>query len=333
MWAKVHIDCIREEGRGEVTWVYSRTADTVRQVQGELGIPHGTTDHRELLRDPAVQAVIVSTPPFTHAALALDVLRAGKHLLLEKPMALTDADAAAIEAGAARHPELVALEASCRFSRVEPKHEFVRGLIAAGKIGDVYHVDFRDLKPTTYVEYNPRAESWVARKEFAGGGPVMDWGEYDLGAILGVLGDRPQLKAARSFTKNGLRSAKAAGQGADVEQHGGAFLEFDGGLTMTYERGGGAFGSVPGLVRIHGTKGALFFSYYPWDQAEVRWFHEDAIGKIVEEVLPVPVPRRWENANTPVIAHFLDCIEGKARPIMPVALARKHLKMVLEILR
>lgn len=333
MWAKVHVKCVREEGRGEVTWVFSYPADTVQPVQQELGIPHGTADHHELLRDPSVQAVIVSTPTFTHAAMALDVLRAGKHLLLEKPLALTDAEAAQIEAEAARHPKLVALEGSCRFSRVEPKHEFVRSLIAAGKIGEAYHVDFIDLKPTTFVEYNPRAAGWAAQKKFAGGGPVMDWGEYDFGAILGVLGDRHQLKSVRSFTKNGLRSPVATGQNADVEQHGGALLEFDGGLTMFYERGGGAYGNLPGMVRIHGTKGALFFSYYPWDKPEVQWFHEDASGKIVEETLPVPTPRRWEDANTPVIAHWLDCIEGKAQPMMPISLARKHLRIVLEILR
>ena len=81
------------------------------------------------------------------------------------------------------------------------------------------------------------------------------------------------------------------------------------------------------------SKGALFYSYYPWDKPEVQWFHEDGTGNVIEETLPVPTPRRWEHANTPVIAHWLNCIEGKAKPLMPVTLVRNHLKMVLPILQ
>jgi predicted dehydrogenase len=332
MWAKTHIKCIREEGRGEVAWVCDAAEKVARDVQKEFGVPRVSTRHGDLLADPAVEGVIVATPTFTHPALALDVLRAGKHLLLEKPMAMNAADAAALDAEAARRPSQIALEASCRFTRVEPKFAFVRDLVASGRLGEVYHVDFRDLKTTTYIEYNPSAAGWAGRRATAGGGPTFDWGEYDLSFLLGVLGDTPQLKSLHGFVRRVARSPQATGgPDSDVEQHGVALLDFGGGLTIHYERGGGAYGDQPGRVRIHGTRGGLELSYYPWDEAAVTLFREDASGRIVAESLPVPVARRFENANTPVVAHFVDCIRGLAAPSMPFALARKHLDIVLRL--
>jgi len=332
MWGKEHIRSIREEGRGDVAWVYSRTAETVKDVQREFGVPHGTQDYHDVLRDPTVQAVIVSTPPYTHAALACDVLRAGKHLLLEKPLALSAAEAARIETEAIRQPRLVALEASCRFSRTEPRFDFVRQLIADGGLGRIYHVSFIDLKPTMYVEYNPAARRWASQKHLAGGGALFDWGEYDLSFLLGVLGDRPQIKAVRGFHTGGLRSESVAGGPITVEQHGAALLEFDTGLTLYYERGAGVHGDVPAAVRLHGTTGALFFSYYPWHPNELRFYHEDTNGTVIAETVPVPTEPRWKNANTALIAHFMDCIEEKAAPLMPIGLARKHFEIVTAML-
>jgi predicted dehydrogenase len=166
----------------------------------------------------------------------------------------------------------------------------------------------------------------------AGGGAFFDWGEYDLSFLLGVLGDRPQLQSLRGFHTSGLRSETIAGGPITVEQHGAALLEFDGGLTLYYERGGGVHGDMPATVRLHGTTGSLFFSYYPWDPNELLFYHEGTNGAVISETLPVPMEPRWKNANTALIAHFIDCIEGAAVPLMPICLARKHLEIITAIL-
>jgi predicted dehydrogenase/threonine dehydrogenase-like Zn-dependent dehydrogenase len=77
--------------------VVSRTGHNAASTGKRYFADYCATDHQEILQDPEVDAVIIATRHDTHARLALDALRAGKHVLLEKPMALTDEELGAIE--------------------------------------------------------------------------------------------------------------------------------------------------------------------------------------------------------------------------------------------
>lgn len=78
--------------------VASRTGHNAASTGKRFSADYCTTDHQEVLKDPEVDAVIIATRHDSHATLALDALRAGKHVLLEKPMALTEGELQAIEA-------------------------------------------------------------------------------------------------------------------------------------------------------------------------------------------------------------------------------------------
>lgn len=78
--------------------VVSRTGHNAATTGKRFSAEYCTTDHQEVLKDPDIDAVIIATRHDTHAALALDALRAGKHVLLEKPMALDETELRAIEA-------------------------------------------------------------------------------------------------------------------------------------------------------------------------------------------------------------------------------------------
>lgn len=82
----------------ELRAVASRTGHNAAATAKRFGAGYCTTDHSELLRDPAIDAVIIATRHDTHARLALEALRAGKHVLLEKPLALSLDEVGAIEA-------------------------------------------------------------------------------------------------------------------------------------------------------------------------------------------------------------------------------------------
>jgi predicted dehydrogenase/threonine dehydrogenase-like Zn-dependent dehydrogenase len=82
----------------ELRAVASRTGHNAAATAKRFGASYCTTDHTELLRDPAIDAVIIATRHDTHARLALEALRAGKHVLLEKPLALSVDEVDAIEA-------------------------------------------------------------------------------------------------------------------------------------------------------------------------------------------------------------------------------------------
>jgi predicted dehydrogenase len=329
MIGDVHIDRIRRDGRGEVRWLVARTDETVTVKLARHAVPCGTTDYRDVLDDDGVDAVVIASPPHTHLAILVDALDAGKHVLLEKPMVTTRGQLRRLLASVRRHPRRVVLECSCRHARLQPKYRFVKHIVESGEIGKVYHIHHNHLMRSTFIDYNPRGE-WALRKELAGGGPFFDWGVYDLSFHLGILGDRPRLEKVRAFTRRGLKVRAERALRSDVEEHGAAYLEMSGGLTYYYERGAGVHLEAANETRLYGTKGGLRFGFCSWDPPEVEVFTTDAGGRGRREIRAVDMAGRTDD-NLELTRHFLDCILGRARPMMPVALAAKHLDILFRI--
>ena len=329
MWGKTHIETIQQEGRGEVRWVCDALPAARAAVQEKFGVPHVTQQIEDVLADPAVDCVIVASPPFTHAEYALAVLQAGKNLVVEKPMALNAEQARQIAAEAARHPELVILEGSARHARLNPKFRFVKELIESGKLGRVYHISHQALGQGTFIEYNPNG-AWAMNKQLAGGGPFIDWGVYDLSFHLGVLGDAPQLKDMKAFAIGGLRDLSDRAPVVDVEMHGAALMEFTGGLTYAYSRGAGVHGASQNETRIFGTQGGLQFAYTSWEAPKVEYFYGDREAR--HETLAVDMSGHPRHDNLAFIGHLMDCLEGVAKPVMTPALAAKHLEILYQII-
>jgi len=317
--------------RARVTWVASASEASVKAAVGEYGIPHGTRDYREMLKDPDLDAVVVTSPPDTHVPMALDALRAGKHVVVEKPMAVNRDEVQTLLTEVKERPKQVVLEASCRHTRLQPKFTFIKGLIESGRLGKIYHIHHNHLYPMTFIEYNPKG-AWAMKKASAGGGPFFDWGVYDLSFHLGLLDDKPELVSLRKFHRRDLRDLSALAPGTDIEQHGAAWMEFSGGLTYYYERGAGVFCDVPNETRIYGTRGSLRFAFTTWDPQTVDIYSADVENEPVHETMTVDMSAHPGNDNVPFVEHFLDCLEGKAEPMMPVERAAKHLDILFKIL-
>ena len=88
-----HLDAIAAIGDIEVVSVVGHAEESIRAVAEKRGIPHWSTDLAESLARPDVEAVILSTPTQLHAAQAIQCLQAGKHVMVEIPMADNLADA------------------------------------------------------------------------------------------------------------------------------------------------------------------------------------------------------------------------------------------------
>ena len=91
--AAVHLPAIRQVPELRAMGVCSRRAERAHDVAREFGAPLATTDFRELVKRPDIDAVIVATPPHLHHTMVLTALDAGKHVLCEAPMAKTFAEA------------------------------------------------------------------------------------------------------------------------------------------------------------------------------------------------------------------------------------------------
>lgn len=330
MYGKVLGRCLQQDERARITWVNSASEVTTRSAADEFGVEKWSLDYRDILADPAVDAVVLATPPYLHAEQLEAALAAGKHVLLEKPMAESPESVAIILETAKKANGRVVLEASCRHTRLTRKFQFIKNLVESGKLGEIYHIHHNHLTRSTFIEWNSKG-AWAMNKALAGGGPFIDWGVYDLSFHLGLLDDKPELLAVRRFSRNDLRDVSKLVEFSDVEQHGAAWLEFSGGLTYYYERGAGVHAETPNETRLYGTKGGLRFQFPSWDSNEVEFFYVED-GEPRKETLIVDTTGA-EDDSLAIIRHFLDCLDGKVEPLMTVQTAAKHLNILFKILR
>ena len=329
MYGKILMRAFQHDNRANIVWVNSASEATTKSAAEEFGVEKWSTDYHDVLNDPAVDAVILAAPPFVHAEQLEAALKAGKHVLLEKPIAESRESLQRIVKAVEDAPNLKVLEASCRHTRLTRKFKFIKEIIDSGKLGDVYHIHHNTLSRGTFIEYNPNG-AWAMNKKLAGGGPFADRGVYDLSFHLGLLNDVPQLKSIKSFTRNDLRDMSKYVEFSDVEQHGAAWMEFDTGLTYYYESGSGVHNETPNETRIYGTKGGLRFQHFSWDSKEIKFFTtEDSEPR--EETFTIDMTDEPDD-TTAITTHFLDYLDGKAEPLMTVPLAAKHMEILFTIM-
>ena len=329
MYGKILMRCLQQDERANIVWVNSAGDATTKAAAEEFGIERWTLDYQEILVDPTVDAVVIATPPYLHAGQLEAALVAGKHALLEKPMAESLESVRRIVAAVEKAPDRIVLEASCRHTRLTRKFQFIKGMIESGKLGQIYHIHHNHLSRTTFIEYNPNG-AWAMNRKLAAGGPFADWGVYDLSFHLGLLEDVPQLKSLQSFHRSDLREMSKLVAFSDVEQHGAAWMEFDTGLTYYYERGAGVHTETPNETRLYGTKGGLRFQFPTWDKNEVEFFYLEN-EEPRKETFTIDMTEAPDDSLA-LTKHFLDCLDGTAKPLMPVQLAAKHMEILFRIL-
>ena len=136
-WGRCHARAIADARDGRLVAIAVPSDVSARAAKGDFPDAAIYRDWQSLIADPAVEAIAVVTPNHLHAPIALAALAAGKHVLLEKPMAITLADCDRIIAGAKRSPAQLTVGLQCRLS---PQWGKIRALIDAGAIGRPRHV-------------------------------------------------------------------------------------------------------------------------------------------------------------------------------------------------
>jgi predicted dehydrogenase len=329
--AKAHMGFLRETGRANITWIAARNPENLEKVRSDYNIPNKTYDYHDILKDPAVEVVLIATPPDTHKEMFIETLRAGKHVLLEKPMALSMEELKEMMAVKAEYPDLIAMECSGRHSRLNPKFKLVKELIDSGALGKVYHIHHQsvDRQNRPGIEFHPIAK-WFLDKSKAGGGPLFDWGVYDLSFHLGVLGDKPQLEQVESaLLKSGLDDVDPGTAVYDVEEHLVVNMKLSGGISYHWERGAHAHMHVPNETRIYGTRGGIKLAYCTWDNPEIIFYDLDNEGKARETRYTRKCPK--EEDGYKLSKHFIDVLDGIEQPVVTLETAKKHMDIIFTI--
>lgn len=173
----VHLPILTRMRGVTVAALADRDAHTARTIASRFGVERVSTRSADVLTDD-IDAVVVCTPSNRHEEQVRAALRAGKHVLCEKPLALTEEGAARLleEEGAGRL--MVAMN-----QRFRPDAMALRQFVAGGELGDPFY-----LKTGWLNRYRPRGRTWRDRKATAGGGAFMDLGIQMLDLALWMLG-------------------------------------------------------------------------------------------------------------------------------------------------
>src|SRR5829696_5873552 len=123
MYGKVLMRCFQQDERSNILWVNSASEATTKSAAEEFDVGKWTLDYREILADLAVDAVVIATPPYLHAEQLTAALSAGKHVLIEKPLAESRESVKRILDAVEQTSDLIVLEASCRHTRLTRKFQ------------------------------------------------------------------------------------------------------------------------------------------------------------------------------------------------------------------
>lgn len=139
-FGEVHADNVAQMPDLELVGLCTRRPNRLAEIADRLEVSHRYTDYRELLADPDIDAVSITTHIYDHRDIAIDALRSGKHVLLEKPMAPTAADCDAIIAAAEEASGRFMVGHICRF---DPRVTLAKEAIDAGRIGTIISMHAR----------------------------------------------------------------------------------------------------------------------------------------------------------------------------------------------
>lgn len=181
---------LRELENCELVAVSRADATRAESFAKEFGAKGWHADWRELVKDPAVEAVYVSTPVYLHAEQAVAAAEAGRHVLCEKPLALTAAECERMNAAAEANGVLLGV---AYYRRFYPAVERVRELLESGEIGVPVVVQVNAFERFDPAPDNPRR--WLLDKQRSGGGPMMDFGCHRIELLLSLLGKAVYVRA------------------------------------------------------------------------------------------------------------------------------------------
>jgi len=202
----------------EVVAICDPNEERAHKVAQEYGIRHVFADHRRMLETEHLDLVSVCTPNALHAPATIAALEAGAHVLCEKPMALTVAEAKTMIETAERVGRKLTVGFHNRF---RPECQILKNLAEQGTLGEIYYARVSMLRRSGIPGYG----SWFTNKKLAGGGSLMDSGVHGLDLVLWLMEQpRPVSVLGVTFREFGSRGQGLGGWGADIY---GGLQQFD----------------------------------------------------------------------------------------------------------
>ena len=292
--ADYHVRGLLELPHVEITAVVSKRLENAQRFASKYTIKNAYSQISKIMEDSAIDAIIISTPNALHAPQAIEFLKNGKDVFLEKPMALNAIEGERINEVAEKNGQLVMVGHMWRF---DTDTRYIKDTIDADQLGKIF-------KTKSYgIHENWGPTGWFVQKELSGGGALADMGVHAIDTNRYLLGDPKPLKVyARIATHFGAY---------DVDDTAILIITWDNGTESIIESGWWHphMDGPEASSGIFGTKG--YASLFPT-------FLKLKKGEGSEKIIP-KLPEREEHCDQKIytrqMAYFADCIQTRKRPI------------------
>lgn len=300
----------------EIIWACDVKQETAEAAaakikDGGMDAPKITTDYKDILNDPEVDAVSITTPNIHHYRPTVEALQAGKHVLCEKPLAMNAVEAKEMCAAAREADKILQVALQNRFTGAA---RFMKEYIDAGSMGDIYY-----------------ARSWALRrrgvpgwgvfinKELQGGGPLIDIGVHILDFTLFLMGyPKPVSASGQTWDMLGKDPSLVNPWGEydrekfTVEDFAVGLIRFENGAVISLESSFmGNLDGDPFRCDLFGTKAGA--TIQPWGGEPITIFNE--VNRQMFNMKPANIPH-VASAHVAEVQAFIDAIENnKPSPV------------------
>ncbi|QNK55794.1 Gfo/Idh/MocA family protein [Paenibacillus sp. PAMC21692] len=297
--ADFHMEAIRQIEGASLTVVSSRNEDIAKATAEREGCAW-TTDYRQLIRREDVDIVCVTTSSGSHARIGLDVLNAGKHVVIEKPIAMSANDAAELVRTAKERGVTLSVISQRRF---EVQHQAVKRVLEEGALGKLLLVEMSLPFYRTQAYYDSADWRGTISED---GGALMNQGIHSLDLLLWFAG------GVRSvFGQVATQTHKM-----EAEDLGLAILQFDNGAFGTIMASTSIQPGFAAAINLYGELGTIKLegnSIVHWtvpDRNKPTWIHSDAYGGVTD---PRSIPSDFHQSQ---LIDIISSIETGGSPLV-----------------
>ncbi len=278
---KSHVLKYREHPQCEVCAVADSDPVRLAEQASALGIPDSFTSGEALIDAKQCDIISIATPNKFHKDLTIRALRAGAHVLCEKPMAMNAAEAREMLAVSRETGKRIMINFSYRFT---PQAQALKARVDAGDLGEAYYGRTSWLRRRGM----PGFGGWFGDKSLAGGGPLIDLGVHRIDLALWLMSfPQPEWIMGATYDPIATAIAEREGKTFSVEDLATGFIRFKNGATLSLEASWAANIKENELMetRVLGTKGGLIHRNIKESYEYEAEFFEDHEGYLYDSTM------------------------------------------------
>ena len=315
--AEIHAESFKRVADAELAAAASPTEAHVKELARKHGIRHWFTDYKKLLEMDEISLVALSVPNDVHCSITLDCAAAGKHVIVEKPLALNLGEAdRMLEACRKAGVMCMYAEELC----FTPKYVRVKELAGEGAFGRVYLVKQSE-------KHNGPHSPWFWDVSRSGGGVTMDMGCHAIEFFRWFYG-KPRAASVLADMGTFVHGDKTRG-----EDNATIIVRFENGAEGLAEESWSRSGGMDDRVEVFGSQGCAYANLHMGNA--IQTYSETGYGYVVEKSTTsrgwtyTTWEELWNYGFPQEMAHFVDCVKNGKEPIETGEDGRAVLEIIL----